>query len=385
MAESCFFLAILFFLTSTHPFVSYPLSLVVSRVFFKDKRNACINSAASKFRYAICVCAYNEEKVIEAKARNLIDLRQIFPELEIYIYIDDATDQTAQLLEPFSNDLTILNSNKRHGKTYGMNQLVAMTTADILIFTDANVMVDINSMQNLHHYFNDERIGCVSAHLKYLNANESSTAQAGSLYWRFEEMLKRLENSSGGAIGADGALFAIRRSLHVPPADDLIDDFFVSMQVILKGFKIIQASDINVYERSASVSKEEFFRKIRIGCQGFNVHRALWPAISSLNWFTIYKYMSHKVLRWICGINFCCGYLLLILSLIFFGQYSLAFIIIIMSIGFYVLGGVYQIGLAAKVWELFYSIIATGLGVWKSLRGERYQTWVPPKSARAKI
>jgi hypothetical protein len=40
-------------------------------------------------------------------------------------------------------------------------------------------------------------------------------------------------------------------------------------------------------------------------------------------------------------------------------------------------------GPLAKLREILAAFLATGLGVLRSLRGEKFQTWTPPSSARA--
>jgi putative transposase len=81
-------------------------------------------------------------------------------------------------------------------------------------------------------------------------------------------------------MGADGSLFAIRRSLHRPPPDDMFDDVYVSMMVLCQGYRLVQAADVNAFEESVPEAREEFQRKIRIGCQAFNARARLrlYPA-----------------------------------------------------------------------------------------------------------
>jgi hypothetical protein len=40
-------------------------------------------------------------------------------------------------------------------------------------------------------------------------------------------------------------------------------------------------------------------------------------------------------------------------------------------------------GLLATLWDVLRAFLATGIGVWRSLRGDRFQTWSPPTSARS--
>ena len=52
--------------------------------------------------FTICMCAYNEEGVIREKLQNLLALKQREPGLEILIYVDAASDQTAKRLRAYA-------------------------------------------------------------------------------------------------------------------------------------------------------------------------------------------------------------------------------------------------------------------------------------------
>jgi len=74
-----------------------------------------------------------------------------------------------------------------------MNLLASQATAPILIFTDANVMMDMECVRDFKRYFANPDIGCVCGNLVYTNGASSTTATSGSVYWRFEETIKWLE------------------------------------------------------------------------------------------------------------------------------------------------------------------------------------------------
>ena len=179
-----------------------------------------------------------------------------------------------------------------------MNLLASKARAPILIFTDANVSMDLDCVGDFRRHFADPEVGCVCGSLVYTNDGASATASSGSAYWRFEEAIKKLEMESGSMMGADGSVFAIRRSLHKPPPEHIIDDMYVSLTILCSGYRVIQASDALAYEESVVSAREEFRRKIRIACQAFNVHRLLWPQLRKLDGITLYKYVSHKLIRW---------------------------------------------------------------------------------------
>src|ERR1700735_1212084 len=99
MAFVMFALCTIFLLLAIHPFITYPLTLCLLRLWHRKPLNIAASPAAESF--AICVCAYNEEASIAAKAENLIALKKIFPSLEIRVYVDAATDRTAEILEKY--------------------------------------------------------------------------------------------------------------------------------------------------------------------------------------------------------------------------------------------------------------------------------------------
>src|SRR5260221_1599643 len=258
---------------AAHPFVSYPASLLAVRRWRGAAAPAGVVAADPRARAALCFCASNEAGVIRDKIANLRALRACMPDLAIHCFVDGATDGTDRILAEHTDWLRLPVSADRRGKTFGMNTLVAQADADIVIFTDANVMVPADGIPRLLDYFADPTVGCASGHLIYVNPDETETSRNGALYWRLEERTKRLETQTGSMVGADGSLFAIRRALHRPVPEGIIDDMFVSLTILCAGYRVVSAVDVLSFERAATSARDEFRRKIRIACQAFNGHR----------------------------------------------------------------------------------------------------------------
>jgi cellulose synthase/poly-beta-1,6-N-acetylglucosamine synthase-like glycosyltransferase len=365
-------------LLALHPFVTYPLALA-ALARLRPRPLRITDSVPS--RLAVCICAYNEAAVIGDRVRNLLALRDGSPGLEILVYVDGSTDRTADILAEFGDTIRTVVSTQRLGKTHGMNLLVGMTSAEIVVFSDANVSFTTGTLPRLVAPFRDPSVGCVCGHLLYTGGN-GDTAATGSLYWRLEEHIKALESATGSVMGADGSIFAIRRSLHTPPPPYLIDDLYVSLSVLCRGSRIVRAADALAYEAAVSTSQEEFRRKVRIACQAFNVHRALRPSLRRLGVIDQFKYVSHKVLRWLC-VFFLAGAGVLSGAALAVAQMWIALLAFAAACA---VGGaaifLSRRGPAAKLREILAAFIATGWGVLRSLRGDRFQTWTPPASAR---
>jgi cellulose synthase/poly-beta-1,6-N-acetylglucosamine synthase-like glycosyltransferase len=371
--------ALAFLLLALHPFVTYPLSL---RLLARNAAPRPVVPMGSP-RVAICVCAYKEEACIERKMANLLELRARRGQLDIHVYVDGMEDRTGALLAPFADEIDLVVSPTRHGKTHGMNLLVERCTADLVVFTDANVHVDPPAIDALVRAFEDPETGCVCGHLIYTNGAESATAEIGSLYWRLEEQVKRHESTLGAVMGADGSLFAVRRALYPRVPETLIDDMFVSLSILCQGYRIVRAPDALAYEASVTAAHEEFRRKIRIACQAFNVHRVLWPSLRRLPAATVYMYLSHKLLRWLAAFNLLFASLLGAAALEVLGVPAPALVALAMA-GCLALWLAlrYQLKPWASIAEILLALVGAAAGVLQSCRGHTFVTWTPAASIR---
>ena len=358
-----------------HPYITYPLSL---KLF--GAKPLRLDLAAPNPTVSAVFSAFNEERVLPAKLENLRQIKALHPGIEIFAYSDCSSDNTLAILSAASELLTVIPAHERAGKATGMRKMVAAAHGDIVIFTDANVILQPDTVANLLRYFSDPDVGGVAGTLLYINEGESSTAKIGGLYWRLEEWLKRLESRCGSIMGADGSIFATRRVLYpeVPPY--LLDDMTVSMTVTFQGLRLIHATDVIAFEKTTTSSSDEFRRKRRIACRAFNTHRHLWPQIQQhYGVVDTYKYLSHKVLRWF-------GLVPLTLTLAFGAAALIVAGHAWLALALAVLGGaIYQAGRQgirpfSLISETILAVCATFYGIIDSLSGRTYQTWAPAVS-----
>ncbi len=373
----CIGLSVFFLLLSIHPFVTYPLSLMLVR-----RRPSPPVAPSPLPTFAICVCAYNEERTIAEKARNMSAVAEAVTNCELFIYVDGASDRTLERLEPFRDRINVVAAEVRRGKSHGMNVLVDRCTADIVVFTDANVELDLNVLPEIAPWFSAPAVGCVCGHLVYSNPDESAMSSSGSLYWRIEEAIKQLESDAYSVVGADGSLFAIRRTAHHVVPDDIIDDFYISMKILIDGMRVVRAPNALAFEKSATSTYDEFRRKIRIACQAFNVHRLIWPEI----WprpALAYCYVSHRLLKWVIGYNLLLAGLFFLLAMLAVFPPAPVLGAVLIVIAAFALLVAAKFGPALKTLAMLLSFAGTAWGVWRSVRGDRFQTWTPTPSARA--
>ena len=119
-------------------------------------------------------------------------------------------------------------------------------------------------------------------------------------YYRYERALQHLESDVGSIVGVDGALYAIRRSLFVPPAPDtILDDMAIPMAVARSGHRIVFEPDAVAQERGSETASEEFARKTRVVAGAVQFLRRRDSDVPLRNSQMIVALLSHKALRWL--------------------------------------------------------------------------------------
>jgi cellulose synthase/poly-beta-1,6-N-acetylglucosamine synthase-like glycosyltransferase len=375
----------LLLLAASHPFVTYPLTLRVLRSFRRRPVEADISGFARAPKFSVCLCAYNEERVIDDTLRNLLTIQANAggkEAVQILMYVDGATDGTADIARRYEDRIDLVVSAERCGKSEGLNQLFDRARGGVVVLIDANTQIASDALDNMSRYFADASVGCVCGHLTFVNANESVTAATGSIYWRLEEHIKQLESDIGSAMGADGSLYAVRRQcVHYIPSG-VADDMYLSLSVLCDGFRVVRAEDVCAYELSVPLAADEFRRKIRIACQGFSTHRKLWSRLRALGALTLYEYLSHKLLRWFAAP--------LLFGAIVFGIAGIAAAWGVLVAAAVTAGGALLICLGRLAGfrifvvgiDVLQSFIATAIGVFRSWSGVLIGTWEPAGSIR---
>lgn len=369
-------------LVCAHPFVTYPLSLwIIAR---RRPAPPPVPVFEAWPAVAVCMCAYNEQRVIAAKMESLLAMTAAYPgRVTIHVYVDGATDATAQTLEGYAGLADVVIGAERRGKSWGMARLVERAEADLLLFTDANVMAAADSLVRLATPFADPQVGLASARLRYSNRDESATSRTGAAYWEVEEAIKRLESATIGLVGVDGAMFMVRRALYQAPPAQLIDDLYVSLGVLLAGARVLSVEGVTVFERSAARAEEEFARKRRIACQAWNVHRALWPRLRRMPGVQLYGYLSHRVLKWWLPVGvMLAGLAWLAVAVQVAGWIATALLV---AGGAVILAAAALAGLhaASVLITTLYSLAGVGVGLGESMFTRRtYTVWAPAGSVR---
>ncbi len=247
---------------------------------------------------SIIIAAYNEESCIKARVENLLALDYPHDKLTFLIGSDGSSDETAAILQQFNIDnlqVHIFTSNR--GKMSVLNDLVEKTKDELIIFSDANTHFQADTISQLIRHFNNENIGAVCGELHLVDGDSGDNKD--NVYWRYEQVLKFHESRLNALQGANGAIYAIRKSLFIPlPANTIVDDFQIAMNVAKQGFRLVYDPEAVAIEEIAPNLTEEEGRRVRIGLGNYQAFFKMSWALNPLLGWRFIAYFSHKVCRW---------------------------------------------------------------------------------------
>jgi cellulose synthase/poly-beta-1,6-N-acetylglucosamine synthase-like glycosyltransferase len=221
--------------------------------------------------------------------------------LDVIVVSDASTDGTNDVARRFAAEgVRLIVQETRRGKTAGLNRAVAIARGEIVVFTDANAEYPAGTLKSLARYFADPRVGLVSGYTRYALTSDGKVAEVTNLYTSLERAIKRGESVWGCCVGADGAIFAMRRSLYRTLRDDDINDFVLPLNVIHQGFACLFAEDAFCSEHPGKSLESEFRRQSRITNRTL---RALSRNARLFNpfQFPLFSFLlfSHKVARFL--------------------------------------------------------------------------------------
>lgn len=288
----------------------------------------------------LLIAAYNEQDIVEAKMQNCESLKYPEDKLKIVWVTDGSTDDTNRLLAAYER-VEVLYEPQRGGKSAALNRATPFVNTPLVIYTDANTMLCEQAVMEIVRAFTDPRVGCVSGEKRVAIDTAHGATSGEGLYWKYESVVKSLDDRLGSAVGAAGELFAIRTSLYeYLPNDTLLDDFVLSIRIAQRGYKIAYCSDAYAVEAASADMEQEAKRKIRISAGGL---QAVWRLRSMLNVFKYgmfsFQYISHKVLRWTIAPLMLFALLPLNIVLVLFGVHTAFYgTLLALQLGLYGLG-----------------------------------------------
>lgn len=333
---------------------------------------------------SLLISAYNEDRVIEKKLLNSLELDYPKEMLEIVVVSDASEDGTDRIVQRHTDSGVKLRRFEGHiGKTACLNKAVPSANGEIVVFSDANSQYDRDALRYLVQWFEDETVGFVSGRTVYIAREGADSFSSTGLYSHIERLTKALESKISSCVGADGAIFAIRKNLYPMLQDYDINDLVIPLKIVRQGYRGVLEEAAYCVEESAGSAQGEFRRHIRITARSL---RAIFNHVGLLNPFKYplfsFQLLSHKLIRFLTP--FAIVFALLLNAIIVFARGGENYIVmLVLQAVLYVLWGLgyFKIKLplatrAASFANTFFVVnLAILIGWVKYLQGDTYTTW----------
>jgi len=254
---------------------------------------------------AFVMAAYNEEHVISARLDNYALLDYPPEKLRFLIGSDASTDQTDAIVRSYAmRDRSIsLQRFERCGKTRIVYELASQVDTEIIVFTDADILLEREGVRRIVRCFSDPAVGGVIGRMVYTDP-DAGTGNAGQKkYLELENGLRRSESLVWTTVGPRGECFAVRRGAYTPLKDfRLSDDLNLVITIPLNGYRVWYEPSVVIHETSRRSLGTEYSRRLRMGQQAaatllaYPRTRLPWKS-----WLAL-ELWSHKLLRILAAI-----------------------------------------------------------------------------------
>lgn len=250
---------------------------------------------------SVVIAAFNEERVIRQRVKNLLALDYPASKLQVVVGSDGSTDQTAAFVRAFDDPrVEVIEYFPNRGREATHSDIIPRARGEIVVVTDADTSFDPAFVRHCAGALNaDPRLGAVVGNLTYRIAG-TAVSQFEGLYWRYDMAMKRWESDLGLLHNGSGPCQAFRRELfrRLKPRDDV--DATTIVDILLQGFYARFLSTAVAYDVPPATTKAELTARIRQTSRSFvsgvrKWHPGLWFRYPLLT----VSYLSHRILRWL--------------------------------------------------------------------------------------
>lgn len=116
------------------------------------ERQPCTVSQENDMRVSVVIPVFQDKGIVQTVRSLLEHFRARQAEFEIILVRDGGSEDIQTIIATAANmdsDIRVINRSKNYGKGYSVREGLATATGDILVYTDADLPYDLNSMQTM--------------------------------------------------------------------------------------------------------------------------------------------------------------------------------------------------------------------------------------------
>jgi cellulose synthase/poly-beta-1,6-N-acetylglucosamine synthase-like glycosyltransferase len=248
----------------------------------------------------IGIAAHDEADQLEPRVANILQQAGRF-DLEVIVASDGSTDASIAILERLaaSDPRVRYLDLDRVGQTAAQREIFEEARGEIVVLSDAETRFAPDCIANLIAPFADPRVGCTTGRLAWIDLDLTETSHNEGVYWRYEQLVRRLESRAGWLTAVTGALLAVRRERYRPVPSQASMDHLLPLYARADGLTVLAVQDALASDRPISGLRAQFRNRSRTATRGIRANLSmagrLTPWRHPSAWLAIW---SHKLLRW---------------------------------------------------------------------------------------
>jgi cellulose synthase/poly-beta-1,6-N-acetylglucosamine synthase-like glycosyltransferase len=213
----------------------------------------------------IVITSYNEPK---ATLRSVNSFLKQKINKEIKVIVCDPFEEVGTFIKSNIKDKRVeFFLDPGEGKSYALNLILksiySKNKSDIIVFTDGDVFVSSNSLQEISNAFDDSSIGCITGKPVSTDPRTSKYGYWANLVFSGIDRVRRDFSDKQKFFECSGYLFAIRNGVIEEFPMDASEDSILPYLFWKKGYKIKYIEKAEVYVKNPGNWKDWLNQKIR--------------------------------------------------------------------------------------------------------------------------
>ena len=246
----------------------------------------------------LLIAAYNESTVIAKKIENSLALDYPREKFQILITNDGSDDGTDEIVRSYADrGVEMVSCAERQGKMVAIKRGIKVARGEIIVMSDATNAYSISTIKALVAPFVDSSVGIASG-VKFVTKGDGVLGSSEGLYWKYESWIKKEETKLGCCINVTGEIYAVRKHLFDSPPDSIInDDFYMMMNVIKQGYRVVYTPNAQSWERVSKTAADEIERRSRINAGRYQAMAMAKDYLPFNRPLIVWQIVSHKYIR----------------------------------------------------------------------------------------
>ncbi len=246
------------------PYIAYLLGVT----FGKKPVEMDLDTPKTLPAISIVICAYNEERTIARKIQSISSCTYPSELMEVVLVIDCSDDKTEEVArsELANVDFAwkIHVNEQRSGKNTSLNTGIGLTSNELVVATDADLVWDDKSVEHLvRRILADDDFAAGTGDLQP-NPGADRVTSMEKTYRSYFGRMAEWESAHDATPAFNGCLLIMRKSI-VQGVNETsgADDANLAFEAIRKGYRTFYETRAAIYEELPDNLKKQYTQKVR--------------------------------------------------------------------------------------------------------------------------